>query len=120
MVMAGNAVASDGSWDVVTDKGTIHAEHIVNAGGLWAREVGAMAGIYFPLHPMEHQYLVTEEVPLIAEMMADGREHPHVMDPAGESYLRQEGRGLCIGFYEQTCRPWAVDGTPWSFGQDLL
>jgi dimethylglycine dehydrogenase len=79
-----------------------------------------MAGVYFPLHPMEHQYLVTEPVPLIEEMMADGREHPHVMDPAGESYLRQEGRGLCIGFYEQTCRPWAVGGTPWSFGQDLL
>lgn len=110
----------DGTWDVVTDKGTIHAEHVVNAGGLWAREVGAMAGIYFPLHPMEHQYLVTEEVPLITEMMADGKEHPHVMDPAGESYLRQEGRGLCIGFYEQPCRPWAVDGTSWDFGQDLL
>lgn len=110
----------DGSWDVVTDKGTIHAEHVVNAGGLWAREVGAMAGVYFPLHPMEHQYLVTEEVPMIAEMMAEGREHPHVMDPAGESYLRQEGRGLCIGFYEQPCRPWAVDGTSWAFGQDLL
>ena len=46
----------DGTWDVVTDKGTIHAEHVVNAGGLWAREVGAMAGVYFPLHPMEHQY----------------------------------------------------------------
>ena len=42
------------------------------------------------------------------------------MDPAGESYLRQEGRGLCIGFYEQPCRPWAVDGTPWSFGHELL
>lgn len=110
----------DGSWDVVTNKGTIHAEHVVNAGGLWAREVGAMAGVYLPLHPMEHQYLVTEEVPLIREMMADGHEHPHVMDPAGESYLRQEGMGLCIGFYEQPCRPWAVDGTPWSFGQDLL
>tara|TARA_R110002074_G_scaffold75302_3_gene172286 strand:+ start:3752 stop:6169 length:2418 start_codon:yes stop_codon:yes gene_type:complete len=110
----------DGTWDVVTDKGTIHTEHLINAGGLWAREVGAMAGIYFPLHPMEHQYIVTEEVPLIAEMMKDGIEHPHVMDPAGESYLRQEGKGLCIGFYEQTCRPWAVDGTPWSFGQDLL
>lgn len=110
----------DGTWDVVTDKGTIHAEHVVNAGGLWAREVGAMAGVYFPLHPMEHQYLVTEEVPLIAEMIAAGKEHPHVMDPAGESYLRQEGRGLCIGFYEQTCRPWAVDGTSWEFGQDLL
>ncbi|MEO0939727.1 MAG: FAD-dependent oxidoreductase [Pseudomonadota bacterium] len=110
----------DGTWDVVTDKGTIHAEHIVNAGGLWAREVGAMAGIYFPLHPMEHQYIVTENVPMIEEIVAGGGEHPHVMDPAGESYLRQEGKGLCIGFYEQTCRPWAVDGTPWSFGHELL
>ncbi len=107
----------DGTWDVVTEKGTIHAEHIVNAGGLWAREMGAMAGIYFPLHPMEHQYLVTDEVPEIYKL---GREHPHVMDPAGESYLRQEGRGLCIGFYEKPCRPWAVDGTPWDFGHELL
>ncbi len=111
---------ADGTWDVVTDKGTIHAEHIVNAGGLWAREVGAMAGIYFPLHPMEHQYLVTEDVPEIVEIVDGGSEHPHVMDPAGESYLRQEGRGLCIGFYEQPCKPWAVDGTPWSFGHELL
>ncbi|MEM9699553.1 MAG: FAD-dependent oxidoreductase [Pseudomonadota bacterium] len=111
---------ADGTWDVVTEKGTIHAEHVVNAGGLWAREVGAMAGIYFPLHPMEHQYLVTEPVPLIQEMMSEGKEHPHVMDPAGESYLRQEGKGLCIGFYEQKCRPWAVGGTSWDFGQDLL
>ena len=108
---------ADGSWDVVTKKGTIHAEHVVNAGGLWAREVGQMAGIYFPLHPMEHQYLVTDETPEIYER---DTEHPHVMDPAGESYLRQEGRGLCIGFYEQPCRPWAVDGTPWDFGHELL
>ncbi|MEO9780194.1 MAG: FAD-dependent oxidoreductase [Sedimentitalea sp.] len=108
---------ADGTWDIVTDKGTIHAEHVVNAGGLWAREVGAMAGVYFPLHPMEHQYIVTDDIPEIYER---GKGHPHVMDPAGESYLRQEGRGLCIGFYEQTCRPWAVDGTPWSFGHELL
>ncbi|MDF1718498.1 MAG: FAD-dependent oxidoreductase [Antarcticimicrobium sp.] len=107
----------DGSWDVVTDNGTIHAEHVVNAGGLWAREVGAMAGIYFPLHPMEHQYIVTDD---IAQIYERDKEHPHVMDPAGESYLRQEGRGLCIGFYEQPCKPWAVDGTPWSFGHELL
>ncbi|WP_111733750.1 GcvT family protein [Roseovarius amoyensis] len=111
---------ADGSWDVVTDKGTIHAEHVVNAAGLWAREVGAMAGAYLPLHPMEHQYLVTDEVPEIAAIIDAGGEHPHVMDPAGESYLRQEGRGLCIGFYEQPCRPWAVDGTPWTFGHELL
>ena len=107
----------DGTWDVVTDKGAIHTEHVINAAGLWAREVGAMAGIYLPLHPMEHQYLITEETPEIYEREA---EHPHVMDPAGESYLRQEGRGLCIGFYEQPCRPWAVDGTPWEFGHELL
>ena len=111
---------ADGTWDVVTDKGTIHAEHIVNAGGLWAREVGAMAGVYFPLHPMEHQYIVTDTIPEIEAIIDGGGEHPHVMDPAGESYLRQEGRGLCIGFYEQPCKPWAVDGTPWNFGHELL
>lgn len=107
----------DGGWDVVTDRGTIRAEHVVNAAGLWAREVGRMAGVDLPLHPMEHQYIVTETVPMIRDL---GREHPHVMDPAGESYLRQEGQGLCIGFYEQKARPWAVDGTPWTFGHELL
>ena len=111
---------ADGTWDLVTDKGSVHAEHIVNAAGLWSREVGAMAGVYFPLLPMEHQYIVTEDVAQIAAMIDAGGEHPHVMDPAGESYLRQEGRGLCIGFYEQPCRPWAVNGTPWDFGHELL
>ena len=106
-----------GGWDVVTDKGTIQTDHVVNAAGLWAREVGAMMGVYTPLHPMEHQYLVTDEIPEIYERDS---EHPHVMDPAGESYLRQEGRGLCIGFYEQPCKPWAVNGTPWEFGHELL
>ena len=108
---------ADGTWDVVTDTGTIHAEHVVNAAGLWAREVAAMAGLYLPLLPMAHQYLVTETLPEIAERPT---EFPHVIDPGGESYLRQEGRGLCIGFYEQPCEPWAVDGTPWEFGHELL
>ncbi|MEE4117465.1 MAG: FAD-dependent oxidoreductase [Paracoccaceae bacterium] len=107
----------DGTWDVATSKGDIHAEHIVNAAGLWAREVGAMAGVYHPLLPMAHQYLVTDDLPEIAERAT---EFPHVIDPGGESYLRQEGRGLCIGFYEQPCEPWAVDGTPWEFGHELL
>ena len=108
---------ADGGWDVVTEKGTVVAEHLVNAGGLWAREVGAMAGVYLPLLPMAHQYLVTDDIPEIYER---GSEFPHVIDPGGESYLRQEGRGLCIGFYEQPCEPWAVDGTPWDFGHELL
>ena len=104
-------------WEVVTEQGTIQAEHVVNCAGLWAREVGALAGLYLPLHPMEHQYLVTEETPEVYER---DEELPHVMDPSGESYLRQEGRGLCIGFYEQACDPWAVDGTPADFGHELL
>ena len=107
----------DGTWEIITNKGTVIAEHLVNAGGLWAREVAAMAGTYLPLHPMEHQYIVTDDIPMIYEA---AKEHPHVMDPGGESYLRQEGRGLCIGFYEQPCKPWAVDGTSWDFGHELL
>ena len=108
---------ADGSWEVVTEQGRIVAEQLVNAAGLWAREVGAMAGIYLPLHPMEHQYFATAE---ISEVCERENELPHVMDPEGESYLRQEGRGLVIGFYEQDCVPWAVDGTRWDFGHELL
>ncbi|MBT8460491.1 MAG: FAD-dependent oxidoreductase [Boseongicola sp.] len=108
---------ADGGWDVVTENGIISAEHVVNAAGLWAREVGAMAGVYLPLMPMAHQYLVTEDIPEIYERET---EFPHVMDPGGESYLRQEGRGVCIGFYEQKCEPWSVEGTPWDFGHELL
>ena len=81
---------SDGSWNVETQQGTVHAEHVVNAAGLWAREVAAMVGVFLPLHPMEHQYLVTEDIPAVYER---DEELPHVMDPQGESYLRQEGRG---------------------------
>ena len=109
---------ADGSWEVITEKGTIIAEHVVNAGGLWAREVGAMAGVYLPLLPMAHQYLVTDDIPEI--VARGGREFPHVMDPGGESYLRQEGRGFCIGFYEKPCEAWSIDGTPWGFGQELM
>ena len=107
----------DGSWDVVTEQGTVNAGHVVNAAGLWAREVGAMAGVYLPCHPMEHQYLVTDDLPEVHERDA---ELPHCMDPAGESYLRQEGRGLVIGMYEQGCELWAVEGTPEDFGHELL
>jgi dimethylglycine dehydrogenase len=108
---------SDGTWDVITEQGAINAEKVVNAAGLWAREVGEMAGVYLPLHPMEHQYLVTDDIPEVYER---DQELPHVMDAAGENYLRQEGRGLVIGIYEQACEHWAVDGTPWDFGNELL
>ena len=108
---------SDGTWVVVTEQGTIETEYVVNAAGLWAREVGELAGVYHPLHPVEHQYLVTDDIPEVYERE---EELPHVIDPGGETYFRQEGRGLVLGIYEQECELWAVEGTPWDFGHELL
>lgn len=107
----------DGCWDVVTPKGTVHAEILVNAAGLWAREVARLAGIELPLMTMEHQYFVTETIPEIA---AAGRRLPSVADRDGEYYLRQEGLGLLVGAYERDGRFWAEEGTPLDFGQELL
>lgn len=107
----------DGTWDVVTDKGNCHAEIVVNAAGLWGREVAKMAGIELPLIPMEHQYFVTEEIPEIASM---DRRLPSVADRDGEYYLRQEGKGLLVGAYEKDGRFWSEDGTPMDFGHELL
>ena len=84
----------DGSWHVVTDKGAIIADHVINAGGLWAREVGLMAGVDLPVVAMEHHYLLTEPLP---EIMAAEREMPLVLDLDGEIYLRQEGKGVLLG-----------------------
>jgi len=108
---------ADGSWGVVTDKGTIHAEHVVNAAGLWGREVGKLAGLNLPLMTMEHQYFVTEEIPEIAAL---DRELPSVADRDMEYYLRQEGKGLLVGAYEKDGRFWAEHGTPLDFGHELL
>jgi dimethylglycine dehydrogenase len=108
----------NGGWQVVTEQGTIHAEHVVNAGGLWAREVGHMAGVNLPLIPMEHHYLITEEIP---EVAAQQQMLPMIVDLDGEIYLRQEGKGVLVGLYEHEATPWALGGTPWDYGQtDLL
>ena len=113
---------SDGTWDVHTDVGqSIHAEHIVNAGGLWAREVGRMVGIELPVLAMEHMYLVTEDMPEVAAHVAStGKEMPMALDFAGEIYIRQEQGGMLLGTYEQACVPWSPKETPWDFAQRLL
>jgi dimethylglycine dehydrogenase len=108
---------ADGSWDVVTDKGTVHAEYVVNAAGLWGREVGAMAGIELPLVPVEHHYLVTDSMPEIENL---DFELPQINDNETGVYARQEGMGLLLGAYEKTCTHWAIDGTPLDFGHELL
>ena len=112
---------SDGSWDVITDKGNIHAEHVVNCGGLWAREVGRMVGIELPILAMEHMYLVTDEVPEVVAFNKEyGKEVSHIIDFKSEIYMRQERSGLVLGTYEQDCRPWQPKQTPWEFGRELL
>ena len=112
---------ADGTWDVETDKGSIHAEHVVNAGGLWAREVGRMAGLELPVLAMEHHYLMTEPMDEVIAYNAErGRELPHMIDFAGEIYARQEGQGVLLGTYEQVNRPWSPTQTPWDFVFQLL
>ncbi len=111
----------DGTWDVITEKGNVHAEHIVNAGGLWAREVGRMIGLELPVLAMEHMYFLTEDMPEVAEHnRVTGNEMPMVMDFAGEIYFRQEQGGMLLGTYEQACVPWSPKVTPWDFGAQLL
>ncbi|MFT5503705.1 MAG: dimethylglycine dehydrogenase [Gammaproteobacteria bacterium] len=107
----------DGSWDVETDKATIHAGVVVNAAGLWAREVAAMAGFDLPLMPLEHQYFVTETIPEIAALE---QRLPLIADRDGEYYMRQEGQGLLVGAYEKDGRYWSENGTPQDFGHELL
>ena len=111
----------DGTWDVITDKGNIHAEHVVNCGGLWAREVGRMVGLELPVLAMEHMYLVTDEMPeVVAFNKERGHELPHIIDFKSEIYMRQERSGLVFGTYEQSCKPWQTKQTPWEFGRELL
>lgn len=111
----------DGSWRVITDKGEIVAEHVVNAAGLWAREVGRMVGLELPVLAMEHMYLITEDMPEVAEFnRTTGKELMHCVDFDGEIYLRQERGGMLMGTYEKACRPWSPIETPWSFGHELL
>jgi dimethylglycine dehydrogenase len=107
---------ADGSWDVITDHGNVHAEHVVNAGGLWAREVGRMVGLELPVLAMEHQYLITEDLPELKGQ----KEALHCIDFEGEIYTRQERGGMLLGTYERAGVPWSPRETPWDFTQSLL
>jgi dimethylglycine dehydrogenase len=107
----------DGTWNVVSDKGTVHAGHVVNCAGLWAREVGHMVGIELPVLAMEHHYLITEDIP---ELQGRATEIVNTTDYAGEIYLRQERRGVLIGTYEPHGKVWSPERTPDDFAMQLL
>jgi dimethylglycine dehydrogenase len=107
---------ADGSWDVVTEAGNVHAEHVVNAAGLWARDVGRMVGLELPVLAMEHQYLITDDIAALSGQ----KEQIHCIDFEGEIYTRQERGGMLLGTYERAGVPWSPLATPWDFAQSLL
>ncbi|MDX1610165.1 MAG: FAD-binding oxidoreductase, partial [Halofilum sp. (in: g-proteobacteria)] len=112
-----NALPS-GEWEVVTEQGNVTAEHVVNAAGCFAREVGAMVGAFVPLVNLEHQYLVTDAHPEIEQLE---KELPVCRDSWSHAYIRQEGKGFLVGPYETFgSRPWALDGMDWSFDRELF
>lgn len=107
----------NGHWRLDTEHGAITAEHVVNAAGLWARRVGRMVGIDLPLTPMQHHYLITEDIP---ELVARKNEMPCVTDLEGFTYLQQERKGVLLGVYERTPKHWKTEGAEWDYGMELL
>ena len=103
-------------WDVVTEKGTIHTEHVVNAAGLWAKQVGRMAGIELSVSPLNHHYLISDTIP---ELEAMDTEVPLTVDLEGFTYTRQDQNGLLLGIYEIDHEHWMMDGAPWEYGFEL-
>jgi dimethylglycine dehydrogenase len=107
----------DASWDLVTETGTLNAEHVVNAGGLWAKQIGRMVGLDLPVSPLEHHYLLTETIPDVAAL---NRELPMIVDLEGYTYMRQDQKGILVGIYETHPQHWSMDGAPWDYGVELL
>jgi dimethylglycine dehydrogenase len=107
-----------GEYEVITELGNIIAQHVVNAGGCFSPQVGAMVGSYVPLVNLQHQYLITDNHPDIAALT---KELPVTRDSIAASYIRQEGSGFLIGPYEtRGSKPWALDGVDWSFDRELF
>jgi 4-methylaminobutanoate oxidase (formaldehyde-forming) len=98
---------------VQTDRGEIETEVVVDAGGMYAGEIGALAGVAVPIVPMAHEYLVTKPAGLPTDM-------PTMRDPSLLVYFRPESGGLVMGGYERECAPWGLDGIPGDFNSKLL
>ena len=97
----------DGTWKVTTENGDIDCDIIVNACGYRVNEVGKMMGVHHPVASMEHQYFLTEDIP---EIIHSDHRMPLLRCPISDYYCRQDKNGLLIGFYEQNCKPWGMDG----------
>jgi dimethylglycine dehydrogenase len=106
-----------GGWRIDTDKGSIEADVVVNCGGIWAKEVSALVGGTLPAVSIEHEYLVTEPIPEIADLTS---ELPMLWDMTVPMYTRADRKGLIVSCYEDHPKFFAVDGVPPAFGQELL
>jgi dimethylglycine dehydrogenase len=103
-------------WQVVTEKGTVTCEHVVNAAGLWAKQVGRMAGIELPVSPLNHHYLISDTIPALETL---DFEVPMTVDLEGFTYMRQDQKGILLGIYEVDHDHWMMDGAPWEYGFEL-
>jgi 4-methylaminobutanoate oxidase (formaldehyde-forming) len=101
-------------YELVTEKGNIKTEIVVNAAGIWAPEIGKMVGVSIPIIPMEHQYIITKPIEGVRKGM------PTMRDPDLLVYFREEVGGLIMGGYEYNPIPWALDGIPHNFTKTLL
>ena len=99
---------------VDTDQGPINAEFVVNAGGMWARDIGAMAGVAVPLHACEHFYIVTEPMPGLQTNL------PVLRVPDECAYYKEDTGKLLLGAFEPNSKPWGMDGIPEDFEFDSL
>ncbi|WP_299147010.1 FAD-dependent oxidoreductase [uncultured Tateyamaria sp.] len=106
----------DDGWTVHTTKGDIDCEVVVNACGYRVNEVGEMMGVHHPVMSMEHQYFLTEDIPAIRDA---GHRMPLLRCPISDYYCRQEKNGLLLGFYEQDCKTWSMDGISPDFANAL-
>ncbi|MGZ4148174.1 MAG: GcvT family protein [Actinomycetota bacterium] len=109
--------APNGEWRIETEQGVVTAEHVVNAGGMWARRVARMVGVDHPIAVIKHHYLVTEEIP---EVKAIGGDMAAVTDLEGFTYLQKEGNGVLLGVYETNPNVWTTEGAPWDYGMTLF
>ena len=106
----------DSTWKVTTKNGIIDCDIIVNASGYRVNEVGKMMNVHHPVASMEHQYFLTEDIP---EIENSSHRMPLLRCPISDYYCRQDKNGLLIGFYEQNCKPWGMDGIDPNFVNSL-
>ena len=100
--------------EVLTEKGPIACDAVVNCAGMWARPIGKMAGVNVPVVPIEHQFMVSEKIP------GTPAQFPVTRDPDNMIYYRSEVGGVIMGGFEPNPIPWSVDGVPWDFVSQLL